>query len=210
MFFGSPEHLTFLRYEVLSPQRRYAVHGYWVFILYFSYSVGKTRPRPDCLCIHFHSTHKILPTQREHSSSQLKCGSSYIQWRPNKEETRFMSEISHYHARFNQIICFIIKGIFSSFIWYQTHDDISMYDWKKRIKLMHVKIDLRRIMVLSWYDKVRLAYPCQNKKSKQKEHDKETKEMLMMSFQHVLYSETWQTPLALNSYSAQINFDIII
>ena len=23
MFFGSPEHLTFLRYEVLSPQRRY-------------------------------------------------------------------------------------------------------------------------------------------------------------------------------------------
>ena len=24
MFFGSPEHLIFLRYEVLSPQRRYA------------------------------------------------------------------------------------------------------------------------------------------------------------------------------------------
>ena len=26
MFFGSPEHLTFLRYEVLSPQRRYPCH----------------------------------------------------------------------------------------------------------------------------------------------------------------------------------------
>ena len=25
MFFGSPEHLTFLRYEVLSPQRRYVM-----------------------------------------------------------------------------------------------------------------------------------------------------------------------------------------
>ena len=36
----------------------------------------------------------------------------------------------HCHARFNQNICFIIKGIFSSFIWYQTHDDISMHDWK--------------------------------------------------------------------------------
>ena len=54
--------------------------------------------------------------------------------------------------RFNQTICFIITGIFSSFIWYQTHDDISMHDWKETIKLMHVKIDLRRIMVLSWYD----------------------------------------------------------
>ena len=25
MFFGSPEHLTYLRYEILSPQRRYVI-----------------------------------------------------------------------------------------------------------------------------------------------------------------------------------------
>ena len=38
------------------------------------------------------------------------------------------------HAIVNQTtLCFIIKGIFSSFIWYQTHDDISMHDWKGTI-----------------------------------------------------------------------------
>ena len=81
----------------------------------------------------------------------------------------------HCNARFNQTICFIIKGIFSSFIWYQTHDDILMHKWKGTIKLMHVKIDLRRIMVLSWYDQVRTTNPCQNKESKQKKHDKRDK-----------------------------------
>ena len=53
--------------------------------------------------------------------------------RPNKKETRLPVRYLHCHARFNQIICFIIKGIFSSFIWYQTHDDISMHDWKETI-----------------------------------------------------------------------------
>ena len=33
MFFGSPEHLTFLRYEVLSPQRRYGDKNHGVCIL---------------------------------------------------------------------------------------------------------------------------------------------------------------------------------
>ena len=64
----------------------------------------------------------------------------------------------HCHSRLNQTICFIIKGIFSSFIWYQTHDDISMHDWNKRFKLMHVKIDLCRIIVLSWYDQGQTSY----------------------------------------------------
>ena len=37
----------------------------------------------------------------------------------------------------------------------------------EQYKLVHVKIDLRRIMVLSWYDQVQtsLANPCQNEKS---------------------------------------------
>ena len=57
-----------------------------------------------------------------------------------------------------KLICFIIKGIFSFFIWYQTHDDISMHDWKEQFELIHVvKLDLRRIMVLSWYDQVQTS-----------------------------------------------------
>ena len=83
---------------------------------------------------------------------------------------------------------------------------------------MHVKIDLRRIMVLSWYDlvhdmtKVRLANPCQNKKSKQKKRDKRDKRNAnKMSFQHVpLFWNVADSVKHLNSYSAQINFDITI
>ena len=37
---------------------------------------------------------------------------------------------------------------------------------------MHVKKDLRRIIVLNNMTKFRLANPCQNKESKQKKHDK--------------------------------------
>ena len=46
--------------------------------------------------------------------------------------------------------------------------------------------------------KVRLVNPCQNKKSKQKEHDKRDKRNDVFSTR------------PLNSYSAQINFDITI
>ena len=46
---------------------------------------------------------------------------------------------------------------------------------REQFKLMHVKNDLRRIMVLSNMTKFRLAYPCQNKESKQKKHDKRDK-----------------------------------
>ena len=54
---------------------------------------------------------------------------------------------------------------------------------KKQFKLMHVKIDLRRVMVLNWNDQVQtIANPCQNKESKQKKHDKREKEMLMNVF----------------------------
>ena len=46
---------------------------------------------------------------------------------------------------------------------------------REQFKLMHVKNDLRRIMVLSNMTKFRLANPCQNKESKQKKHDKRDK-----------------------------------
>ena len=52
---------------------------------------------------------------------------------------------------------------------------------KEQIKLMHVKIDLRKIGV-EFMTKCRLASPCQNKESKQKKHDKRDKEMLMNVF----------------------------
>ena len=56
-----------------------------------------------------------------------------IQCVPIKRKPVLSVGYLHCHGRFNQTTCFIIKGIFSSFIWYQTHDDISMHDWKGTI-----------------------------------------------------------------------------
>ena len=50
---------------------------------------------------------------------------------PNKKETRFFQW--DFFIATQYLINLIIKGIFSSFIWYQTHDDISMHDWKGTI-----------------------------------------------------------------------------
>ena len=60
--------------------------------------------------------------------------------------------------------------------------------------------------------KVRLANPCQNKESKQKKHDKRDKRNANEClFNTSLCSETLADPFKpLNSYSAQINFDITI
>ena len=58
---------------------------------------------------------------------------------------------------------------------------------REQFKLMHVKNDLRRIMVLSTMTKFKLANPCQNKESKQKKHDKRDTSIC---------SESWQTPLS--------------
>ena len=48
MFFGSPEHLTFLRYKVLSPQLRYVVSVKWMEIdtldIVYVYNVGVYKP----------------------------------------------------------------------------------------------------------------------------------------------------------------------
>ena len=64
---------------------------------------------------------------------------------------------------------------------------------KESFERMHVKIDLRRIMVLSWYmTKFRLAYPYQNKESKQKKHDKRDKRNANEFFS----TRTWQIPLS--------------
>ena len=59
--------------------------------------------------------------------------------------------------------------------------------------------------------KFRLGNPCQNKESKQKQHDTETKKKCQwMSFQHVpfMFWNVADPVKPLNSYCAQINFDI--
>ena len=56
-----------------------------------------------------------------------------VQCIPIKRKPVLSVRYLHCHARFNQTICVIIKGIFSSFIWYQTHDVISMHEWKGTI-----------------------------------------------------------------------------
>ena len=61
--------------------------------------------------------------------------------------------------------------------------------------------------------KFRLANPCQNKECKQKKHDKRDKRNAkkLISFQHVpLFWNVADPVKPLNSYSAQINFDITI
>ena len=60
--------------------------------------------------------------------------------------------------------------------------------------------------------KFRLANPCQNKESKQKKHDKRDKiNANECFFQHVsLFWNTADPVKPLNSYFAQINFDITI
>ena len=56
--------------------------------------------------------------------------------------------------------------------------------------------------------KLRQANSCQNKESKPKKHDKrDNRNANECLFNTSLCSETWQP---LNSYSAQINFDITI
>ena len=56
-----------------------------------------------------------------------------IQCVPIKRKPVLSVRYLHCHARLKQTVCFIIKSIFSSFIWYQTHNDISMHEWKGTI-----------------------------------------------------------------------------
>ena len=52
---------------------------------------------------------------------------------------------------------FIVKSIFSSFIDTKHMMISECMNEKEKFKLMHVEIDLRRIMVLSWYDEVQTS-----------------------------------------------------
>ena len=81
-----------------------------------------------------------------------------VQCVPIKRKPVLSVEYLHCHARFNQTILFIIKGSFSSFMWSTKHMMISQcITEKEQFKLVHFKIDLRRIMVLSWYDQVQTS-----------------------------------------------------
>ena len=69
MFFGSPEHLAFLRYEVLSPHRRYAILQWSVYV-WIRYEEK-----------HFFNFHTLLdwqpqrrhPSTRNHSWGKATC-----------------------------------------------------------------------------------------------------------------------------------------
>ena len=117
---------------------------------------------------------------------------------PNKKENPFYHAVRylHWHARFNETIYLIIKGIFSSFIWYQTHDDISMRDWKGIIWTHACQNRFAQNDGVEFdMTKSRLAYPCQNKESKQKKHDKrDERNANECLFNTSLCSEMWQTP----------------
>ena len=100
----------------------------------------------------------------------------HIQCVPIKRKPVLSVRYLHCHARFNQTICFIIKGIFSSFIltpntwWY-------LNAWLKRNDLNSCMSKSICAEKWCWADmtKFRLANPCQNKESKQKKHDKRDK-----------------------------------
>ena len=88
---------------------------------------------------------------KHHNMSCLTVGDSTTVY-PNQKETRFVSlRCLHCHAIFNQTtLSFIIKGSFSFFLFDTKHMMISeCMTEKEQFKLMHVKIDLRRITVLS-------------------------------------------------------------
>ena len=125
----------------------------------------------------------------------------YIPSVPDKKRKPVLS-VRYLHCRpsFNQTICSIFKGIFSSFIWYQTHDDISMHDWKGTIWTRACQNRFAQYNgVDCWIDmsKFRLANPCQNEESKQEKHDKRNKRNANeCPFNTSLCSETWQTPLS--------------
>ena len=123
-----------------------------------------------------------------------------IQCVPIKRKLVLSVGYLHCHARFNQTICFIIKGIFSSFFNLLPNTWWYLNAWLKRNNLNSCMSKSICAEYWRWVDmtKFRLANPRQNKKSKQKKHDKRDKgnanECL---FKTSLCSETWQTPLSL-------------
>ena len=120
--------------------------------------------------------------------------SCYIQCVPIKRKPVLSVRYLHCHASFNQIICFIIMGIFSSFIWYQTHDDISM----KITENQPFNSWMSKSICAEWcwvdMTKFRLANPCQNKESKQKKHDKRNANECLCNTP--LCYEMWQSLLS--------------
>ena len=68
------------------------------------------------------------------SNTTVWCKYLYtIQCVPIKRKPVLSVRYLHCHARLKPTVCFIIKSLFSSFIWYQTHNDISMHEWKGTI-----------------------------------------------------------------------------
>ena len=84
--------------------------------------------------------------------------------RPNKKETRFISDDIFIATQdWNKLYASLSRA-FSLLSFDTKHIMISQcMNEREQFKLMHVKNDLRRIMVLSTMTKFKLANPCQNK-----------------------------------------------
>ena len=73
--------------------------------------------------------------------------------RPNKKETRFIHEMIFIATQYLIKLYALLSRAFSLLSFDTKHMMISQcMTEKKRFKLMHVEIDLRRTIVLSWYD----------------------------------------------------------
>ena len=94
----------------------------------------------------------MYKTARLHNDTQEQ--QNYTM-RPNKKETRFISSII-FIATQDLIKLYASSSRAFSLLSFDTkYTMISQcMTEKEQLKLMHVKIDLRRIMVLSWYDQV--------------------------------------------------------
>ena len=198
MFFGSPEHLTFLRYKVLSPQRRYA----YDVIISWRPPFGVNRITPKCSCQKCASRRSQSRTKQPMTFTPNmaawwhQCIRSTV--RPNKKETRFISGLSLLPRKISSNYITHYQGYFLFFHlipntwWY-------LSAWLKRNNLNSCMSKSICAEKWCWADttKFRLANPCQNKESKQKKQDKRDKtnanECL---FDTSVCSETWQTPLS--------------
>ena len=99
------------------------IYQHW--ITYLLYSI--------ILCKKVHMLQEHLKLVLSFNEIHYFCKNSSIPCVPEKRKPVLSVRYLHCRPSFHQTICFLFKGIFPSFIWYQTHDDILMHDWKGTI-----------------------------------------------------------------------------
>ena len=123
MFFGSPEHITFLRYEVLSPQRRYAICE--IFLITYHWLSND---------VNFWSKSSAWI----HIPVDIQCV-------PEKRKLIKQINFSENYNDLSKKVYIVAKFSSSSFFWHQIQDVLAMHGRARTISNCDVKIDLRRI-----------------------------------------------------------------